>query len=72
MIDRKRNRSLLTRKEAAQILGLSENTLAKWAVFKNTSPPYFLIGNRARYDADELEEFISSCRPTKGDGEGDL
>lgn len=62
MADKKCHRNLLTRKQVAQRLGLSENTLAKWAMDKNARLPYFLIGNRARYDDQELEQFITSCR----------
>ena len=62
MAEKKCHRKLLTRKEAAQRLGLAENTLAKWAMAKNSRLPYFLIGNRARYDDQELEHFITSCR----------
>lgn len=62
MQDTKPHRNLLTRKEAAKRLSLSENTLAKWASMGRSGLPFFLIGGRARYDAQELEQFIDSHR----------
>ena len=62
MSDDTPHRKLLTRKEAAHRLGLSENTLAKWASMGRSELPFFLIGGRARYDAQELEQFIDSHR----------
>lgn len=62
MNTQKRKQKLLTRKEVAERLRLSETTLAKWASSKVEHLPYFLIGRRARYDLDELEAFIESHR----------
>lgn len=53
MNTQKRKQKLLTRKEVAERLRLSETTLAKWASSKVEHLPYFLIGRRARYDLDE-------------------
>ena len=61
-------RCLLSRKEAAQCLGLSENTLAKWASLGKPNLPFFLIGGRARYDAGDLTRFIEYHRKQKWDG----
>ena len=60
MSNQKRKQKLLTRKEVAERLRLSEGTLAKWASLKVKKLPYFLIGRRARYDLNELEAFIES------------
>ena len=64
MQDNKPRRHLMTRKEAAHRLGLSENTLAKWASAGCPNLPFFMIGSRARYDAAELDGFIESHRRT--------
>jgi len=55
---------LIKRKEAAALLGLSPQTLAKWAMTgRNLS--VIRIGNRAvRYSHNEIEEFIKSCTAT--------
>ena len=65
MADYTPHRKLLTRKEAAQRLGLSENTLAKWDSAPESGLSFFLIGKRARYDAKELDQFIESHRRVK-------
>jgi len=62
MQDNKPRRYLLTRKDAAHRLGLSESTLAKWASAGCPNLPFFMIGGRARYDAAELDCFIESHR----------
>ena len=53
--------SLLNRKEAAATLGLSPQTLAKWAMTgRNLS--VIRLGNRAvRYSSQEIERFIKNC-----------
>lgn len=51
---------LLTREEAAALLGFAPNTLAKWAMTgRNLS--VIRIGRTVRYSRQEIEEFIMGC-----------
>ena len=49
---------LLSRKEAAEFLGLKENTLAVWACNKTYYIPMFKIGKYVRYKLTDLIKFI--------------
>jgi predicted DNA-binding transcriptional regulator AlpA len=62
---------LCTRKEAAYLLGLKPQTLAKWAMTgKNLS--VIRIGSRsARYSLTEIEDFIARCTTHHGSINGD-
>jgi len=51
---------LLTRKQAADYLGLSESTLANWACTKKFSLRYVRVGRSVRYRQSDLDEFIQS------------
>lgn len=53
---------LLTRKAAAQYLGVKENTLAVWAVTKRHPLPYYKIGRLVKYKREDLEQFILENR----------
>jgi len=68
---KKKEKALLTRKEVAERLRLSQGTLAKWASERPNELPYFLIGRRARYDLDELEMFIDAQRADHADEESE-
>ena len=52
----------LSRSEAAQYLGLSPNTLARWAVDGTHALPYYRIGNRALYEKSDLDALLSRHR----------
>jgi excisionase family DNA binding protein len=52
----------LSRREAAQYLGLSPNTLARWAVDGTPGLPYYRIGGRAIYDLEDLDAFRARRR----------
>jgi len=56
---------IITRKEAAEILGLSPQTLAKWAMYgKNL--PVIKLGNRTvRYLYADVMNFIESRRTSR-------
>jgi len=64
----KKNR-LLTRKEAADLLGLKPQTLAKWAM-TGQHLPVIRIGKKAvRYCSEEIESFIkrnTACQSNTG------
>ena len=50
---------LLTNRKAAELLGLSRKTLARWR-WKGKGPAFRKIGRRVRYARQDLEEFIAS------------
>jgi excisionase family DNA binding protein len=54
----------LPRKAAADYLGLSRNTLARWAVEGTYQLPYYRIGNRTVYDVSDLDAFLAKRRVT--------
>lgn len=50
---------LLSRKEAAEFLGLQPHTLAMWALQKRDLP-YIKIGSRCMYKLADLESYVES------------
>jgi predicted DNA-binding transcriptional regulator AlpA len=50
---------LLTRKQAAQFLGVKTNTLAVWHCCKRYDLPYYKIGRSVKYKLSDLENFIA-------------
>jgi len=52
------NTQLLTRKAAAQYLGVKENTLAVWATTKRHPLPYIKVGRLVKYRLSDLEAFL--------------
>ncbi|SFM54346.1 helix-turn-helix domain-containing protein [Nitrosomonas communis] len=50
---------LLTRQEAAEYLGVSPATLAKWASEKTQALPYIKVGRLVRYRIADLDAYIS-------------
>ena len=55
-----RNLDLLTRAEAAEYLGLKEQTLACWASQHRYGLPYVRLGRSVRYKRADLDRFIES------------
>ncbi|MBA43588.1 MAG: DNA-binding protein [Magnetococcales bacterium] len=53
----------LSSKEAAEFLGLAEDTL-RWKRHhgKKDQPPYYKVGPRIVYDLDDLKEYRDSKR----------
>lgn len=49
---------LFSRKEAAEYLSISPNTLAVWASTGRYALPYTKIGNAVRYTRADLNNFI--------------
>ena len=49
--------TLLTRKEAAEFLGYSEQTLAIWKCVNRYPLPYLKIGRKIRYKLADLQHF---------------
>lgn len=48
----------LTRKEAAEYLGITTRTLAVWACVKRYNLPYVKIGRLVKYRRSDLDIFI--------------
>ncbi|WP_208951719.1 helix-turn-helix domain-containing protein [Rahnella sp. ChDrAdgB13] len=58
-----KNPNRLTRKEAADYLGLSEQTLANWASTGRVKIPHYKIGgHRVTYLMSDLDAFVESGR----------
>jgi excisionase family DNA binding protein len=51
---------LLTPKQAAEFLGVTEGTLATWRCVQRYRLPYIKVGRRVMYRSDDIETFISS------------
>jgi excisionase family DNA binding protein len=54
----KEEKKLLTRTEAAQYLGVSDQTLADWACTKRYPLPVVKVGRLVRYRVSDLESFL--------------
>lgn len=54
--------NFLTRKEAAEFLGVSERTLANWASLGNRGPSYFRVGRVSKYSIKDLLSFLEANR----------
>jgi len=59
---------LLSRKEAAELLGTTEGTLAVWSCTKRYGLPFVKIGRLVKYKLSDLEAFIQR-RTQSGGGE---
>jgi hypothetical protein len=57
------------RRSAADYIGVSPNTLAKWASVGRPYIPYFLVGGKAVYDTVDLDQFLEGCRANEVAGE---
>jgi len=53
---------LITRDEAAEMLGLKPQTLAKWAYTNRCNLKMIKIGSRVRYRVADVEDFIDENR----------
>jgi excisionase family DNA binding protein len=51
---------LLTRKEAAEYLGVTKSTLSVWACVKRYNLPYVKVGRLVKYRRAALDAFIAS------------
>jgi excisionase family DNA binding protein len=54
------NNRLLTRKEAAELLGVSKGTLEVWSCTNRYHLPVVKVGRLARYRMSDLMAFIES------------
>jgi len=49
---------LLSRQQAAEFLGLKEQTLAAWATTRRYDLPFIRVGRLAKYRLTDLELFL--------------
>ena len=54
------NKSLIKEAEAAEYLGLSPKTLARWR-WAGKGPVFHKFGSAVRYSIGELESFVSNA-----------
>jgi len=59
--------SLLTRREAAEYLGVKEQTLACWACAGRYQLPFVRVGRLVKYRLEDLNRFITE-NLTGGEG----
>jgi len=52
--------TLLTRAQAAELLGLREQTLAVWASTRRYNLPFVKVGRAARYRLGDLQKWLDS------------
>jgi excisionase family DNA binding protein len=50
---------LLTRKQAAEYLGIETETLHNWACTKRYNLKFYKVGRLAKYRKEDLDAFIS-------------
>lgn len=60
---------LLTRDEAAAVLRVKKQTLAKWACAGGNGLPYIRVGGRVVYRTSDIERFLAA-RTQGGQREG--
>lgn len=53
---------LLTREEAAKILGIRPNTLNIWKMKGKPCPPHYKINGSVRFKKSDVLAFIESCK----------
>lgn len=60
------NQNLLTPKQLAEHIGVSEGTLAVWRTNKTYPIPYIKIGSLIRYDINEVNKWIETRKRNGG------
>jgi hypothetical protein len=71
IINKLHENSLLTRKEAANFLGVSEITLGLWKSTKRYSLPVVKVGRLAKYRYGDLLEFVERRTVNRPDAAND-
>jgi excisionase family DNA binding protein len=56
---------LLTRREAAEYLGLKPRTLADWAMSGRYGLPFVKVGRRVMYRPEDIDRFLASRTITR-------
>ena len=57
---------LITRKQAAEHLGIKEQTLACWASAGRYDLPFYKIGRTAKYKLSDVQAFVNANRQGTG------
>ena len=52
------HRELLSRREAAELLGVKTQTLAKWASVQRYDLPYIKVGKAVRYRRTDIDLYL--------------
>lgn len=52
--------NLVTPREAAQMLGVAESTLAAWRCLRRYQLPFVKVGSRVKYRSSAIEEFLNA------------
>ena len=60
MTNTKNTDQLLTRKEAAKILGVKSTTMAHWTCVGRYNLPYVKIGRLVKYRSSDIQNFINN------------
>ena len=60
---------LLSRKEAAQMLGVEVTTLEVWASTRRYDLPFIKVGRLAKYRLSDLKAFVESRRQSASSSE---
>ena len=53
-------KEMLSRNEAAELLGIRPQTLAVWASAKRGGPPYVKLNRTVRYRREDVEQYVAS------------
>lgn len=59
-------RRKLSRKQAAEYIGVQPDTLNKWASIGHPNIPYYRVGGKAVYDTEDLDAFLARNRIDAG------
>lgn len=59
--------NLMTADEAAEALGVSEQTLASWRRTGRHDLKYYKLGRMIRYDADDIHDLVESSDDSEPD-----
>jgi Helix-turn-helix domain len=63
---------LLTPKQTAEFLGISEGTLATWRCVQRYKLAYVKVGSRVMYRPVDLETFVASCTVLENQSDGKM
>jgi len=61
------DKKLLSNREAAEFLGLSEDTLPRWR-WSGIGPVYLKVGRTVKYRLSDLETFLNESRVNPRNG----
>tara|TARA_B100001057_G_scaffold386829_1_gene393858 strand:+ start:70 stop:306 length:237 start_codon:yes stop_codon:yes gene_type:complete len=56
----------ISKKEVANILGVSESTVVRWSKYGDLPKPYLLGHNKTVWDRDEIYNWIENKKKVRG------